>query len=188
LPVETVWIAEPVQGPGHVCEGFDLTAAVGTSRLNRTLAWAVAILRSTQSRAGTRPVAIVTADLPSLRARDVAGVLAAVGTARQAFVADTDGNGTTMLLTRAAGDPRPRFGPNSAAAHRSGGAIDVSRAAGTGARRDVDLAEDLSAVVKLGVGARTTLALAAQLISESNARGGPPAGGPPLASASVELL
>jgi 2-phospho-L-lactate guanylyltransferase len=68
-------------------------------------------------------------------------------------VADAGGTGTT-LLTAVGVALDPRFGRGSAAAHRAGGARELT-GPWPGLRRDVDTAEDLRAAALLGLGSRT---------------------------------
>ncbi|WP_324273949.1 2-phospho-L-lactate guanylyltransferase [Blastococcus brunescens] len=99
-------------------------------------------------------VAALSSDLPALRPDELAAALdAAAGTAR-AFVADAQGTGTT-LLTAVGTDLRPRFGPGSAEAHRTGGAVALA-GSWPGLVRDVDTEADLRAALGLGAGPRTT--------------------------------
>jgi 2-phospho-L-lactate guanylyltransferase len=95
-----------------------------------------------------RRLAAVQADLPALRPAEFAAALRAAGDSDQAFVADATGAGTTLY---AATSTRfgPRFGPESAAAHRKVATeltLDVPTL-----RRDVDTIDDLWAAVRLGV-------------------------------------
>jgi 2-phospho-L-lactate guanylyltransferase len=103
---------------------------------------------------GATAVAALSSDLPALRPAELAAALTAARRAPRCFVADAEGTGTT-LLTAVGTALRPAFGPGSAAAHRAGGAVELS-GAWPGLLRDVDTAEDLHAALRLGVGARTT--------------------------------
>jgi 2-phospho-L-lactate guanylyltransferase len=98
------------------------------------------------------PVAI-TADLPAVRAADLDEALGELAPGEAAYVADTEGLGTT-LYTAAYDTFDPRFGPGSALAHDATGArpitADLPRL-----RRDVDDLTDLAAALALGVGPRT---------------------------------
>ena len=98
------------------------------------------------------PVAM-TADLPSVRASDLDDVLDAITPGEAAYVADSQGLGTT-LYTAAHDDFTPRFGPGSALAHDGLGARLVG-AALPRLRRDVDDLADLAEALALGVGPRT---------------------------------
>ena len=66
------------------------------------------------------PVAL-TGDLPAVRAEDLDEALGAVAPGEPAYVADTDGLGTTFY-TAAHDAFDPRFGPGSALAHEATGA------------------------------------------------------------------
>jgi 2-phospho-L-lactate guanylyltransferase len=108
--------------------------------------------------AGTAAVAALSSDLPALRTEELTAALTAALTAGAAarprcFVADAGGTGTT-LLTAVGAALDPHFGRGSAAAHRAGGALELT-GAWPGLRRDVDTAEDLRAAAALGLGPRT---------------------------------
>ena len=81
------------------------------------------------------PVAL-TGDLPALRAEDLDEALGSVAPGEPAYVADTDGLGTT-LYTAAYDAFDPRFGPGSALAHDATGAKAIWRPLPR-LRRDVD--------------------------------------------------
>jgi 2-phospho-L-lactate guanylyltransferase len=70
-------------------------------------------------------------------------------------VADRGGTGTTLLTAAPGRPPRPRFGPASAAAHRSAGAVELS-GHWPSLRHDVDTAADLLAAAELGLGPATS--------------------------------
>jgi 2-phospho-L-lactate guanylyltransferase len=98
------------------------------------------------------PVAL-TADLPAVRGTDLDEALSSITPGEPAYVADSEGLGTT-LYTAAHEEFQPRFGPGSALAHDATGA----RPIGAGLprlRRDVDEPSDLEAALALGVGPRT---------------------------------
>jgi 2-phospho-L-lactate guanylyltransferase len=103
--------------------------------------------------AGSAAVAALSSDLPALRPDELAAALAEAAAAPRCFVADAHGTGTT-LLTAVGTDLRPAFGPGSAAAHRAGGAVELT-GAWPGLVRDVDTEADLRAALELGAGART---------------------------------
>jgi 2-phospho-L-lactate guanylyltransferase len=110
--------------------------------------------------AGGPAVAALSSDLPALRPEELAAALTAARRAPRCFVADAHGTGTTLLT--AAGTPlRPAFGSGSAAAHRDGGAVQLT-GDWPGLVRDVDTEADLAEAVRLGAGPRTTT-LAARL-------------------------
>ncbi|MBS2965237.1 2-phospho-L-lactate guanylyltransferase [Actinocrinis puniceicyclus] len=102
-------------------------------------------------------VAALTSDLPGLLTRDLTEALAAAPGSR-AFVPDTPGSGTTLLLSDRLGALGPRFGVNSRYAHEASGAL-LLAGAGRSLRRDVDTVEDLADAIRLGVGPYTAAAL-----------------------------
>lgn len=89
------------------------------------------------------PVAVLPADLPSLRPAELDEALAWAASYPRAVVADREGSGTTLLTAREAALLDPRYGPGSFAAHCASGAVAVPVAAQSGLRRDVDVAADL---------------------------------------------
>jgi 2-phospho-L-lactate guanylyltransferase len=105
----------------------------------------------------SRQVVALCADLPALRAEDLAAAVAAAPAA-PAFVPDAAGTGTTAFLAPAARF-HSRFGPGSAAAHRAGGAVAVGQDLGS-LRADVDDEAALARAVGLGVGTHTAAVLA----------------------------
>ena len=99
-------------------------------------------------------VAALSSDLPALRPAELAAALGSAEAAPRCFVPDADGTGTTLLT--ALGTPLlPRFGPGSAEAHRSGGAVALT-GDWPGLVRDVDTDADLAEALLLGAGPRTT--------------------------------
>lgn len=113
------------------------------------------------SAPGLVGVASLGADLPALRPAELDAALTAVETlATRAFVADAPGTGTTLLAAPAGWALDPAYGPGSAAAHATGGAIPLPES-WPSLRQDVDTAADLAAARRLGVG-RHTAALVEQ--------------------------
>lgn len=107
------------------------------------------------------PVAVLVSDLPCLTSDDLSAVLVAAGRHDRAFVRDADGTGTTMLLAADARRLLPAFGPGSAQAHATGGAVDLTAThEWPRARRDVDTAPALAEALALGVGPATRSVLA----------------------------
>jgi 2-phospho-L-lactate guanylyltransferase len=102
-------------------------------------------------------VAALSSDLPALHPDELAAALEAAGGFPRAFVADAQGTGTTLLTAVGAGLD-PQFGPASAEAHRTGGAVPLT-GDWPGLVRDVDTDADLRAALALGVGPRTTALL-----------------------------
>lgn len=137
-----VWVDEPE------------TVAAGWSTLNG------ALHHGATGVDGAQTVAYLQADLPalspaSLRAALTAATEALRDGASAAFVADHTGEGTVLLVATTAF--APRFGPESAAAHRAAGAreIDPDRTRWPDLRTDIDTPDDLAAARTLGLGPRT---------------------------------
>ncbi|HTC71189.1 MAG TPA: 2-phospho-L-lactate guanylyltransferase [Acidothermaceae bacterium] len=108
-------------------------------------------------------VALLTGDLPALRAAELGGVLhrAWTSSAGVIAVADRDGDGTTLLAARTPTQLHPAYGPGSFARHLTLGAMVADLDGLTGLRCDVDDAAGLRAAVEIGVGAATAALLAA---------------------------
>lgn len=141
--------------------------------LNNALRAGEAVLRADRQRA----VLACVGDLPTLTPGAVRAVIDAMTLAanqqhRRGFVADLAGTGSTMLLADRVGLD-PRFGPGSAAAHRSSGAADLAalrtatplpdRCVGDEflrARTDVDAPKDLPGAIRVGVGPHTASLIA----------------------------
>lgn len=109
----------------------------------------------------TGPIAVLVSDLPCLTPQALARSLSAAEKHPRAFLADAGGDGTTMWF-RSDGSPvQPLFGPDSAAAHRDRGDVDLLAAGHLDphevrtARRDVDTPEDLAQARQLGLGPRS---------------------------------
>lgn len=104
-------------------------------------------------------IAVLLGDLPALRGRDLAEVLALAGERERAMVADASGTGTTVLTALPGVAVEPRFGPGSAEAHERAGHVRLDVPATSSARRDVDVPDDLAEVHLLGVGDATSALL-----------------------------
>lgn len=116
-----------------------------------------ALEHGARSAPGTA-VAALSSDLPALRPGELAAALEAATGLERGFVPDAQGTGTT-LLTAVGTDLRPAFGPDSAEAHRTGGAVALA-GSWPGLVRDVDTEADLRAALRLGAGPRTTALVA----------------------------
>ncbi|MFJ6213155.1 2-phospho-L-lactate guanylyltransferase [Streptomyces sp. NPDC092296] len=121
------------------------------------------------------PVAALSADLPALRAAELARVLARVPVGGRAFLADAPGTGTTLLAAAPGVAPAPAFGGGSRRRHLASGAREITLPDVPSVRRDVDTGEDLAQALALGVGPRTA-AVAGAL--RPSGRGGRPVGRP----------
>ncbi|MET8948566.1 2-phospho-L-lactate guanylyltransferase [Streptomyces sp. NPDC004542] len=125
--------------------------------LNRAIVRGVTSARRT--RAGSA-VAVVTADLPCLRAADLDTVLRAAHHHPRAFVADHTDRGTTVLTAQRGHRLRPAFEGPSRRRHLDSGAVELRLRHAPSARLDVDTIEDLGAAADFGVGAHTAELLA----------------------------
>ena len=122
-------------------------------------------------------VVAVCADLPALRPDDLADALAQVGQGESAYVADHLGSGTTTYAAPA-DEFAPRFGPDSASAHRVSGAIELAGDLTT-LRRDVDTVADLEELAALGLLGRHTAEVWAAINVAGDAETAGPLGDPP---------
>ena len=135
--------------------GATVVADVPDAGLNPALTHGAGLLRAERPRCG---VATVSADLPSLRAEDLAAVLAQVPRGGRAFVADADGRGTPLLAAGPGPELDPAYGVGSRERHLASGAVEVAGPAAL--RRDVDTPEDLRRALALGLGPRTSAVVA----------------------------
>jgi len=121
-----------------------------TNDLNSALRQAAA--ESQRRWPDAAPVALC-ADLPALTTDDLRAALERLTAGTPAFVADAGRTGTT-LYTASYSRFDPRFGVDSARAHRDSGATEIDGPLPT-LRRDVDDLDDLRAAIALGVGPET---------------------------------
>jgi len=138
--------------------GAVVVADAPDAGLNAALRHGAAVALQRRPRA---PIAALSADLPALRANELADVLRAASAHPVSFVGDVAGIGTTLYAVTDPAAFEPRFGGRSRAAHRASGAVEIDLVGIGSVRRDVDTAVDLWDAVRLGVGARTTEELAA---------------------------
>ncbi|MFF0545307.1 2-phospho-L-lactate guanylyltransferase [Nocardia thailandica] len=123
--------------------------------LNPALSAAAAAVRD---RHGPTHLLALQADLPALRPAELREMLTVAPPGR-AVVADHAGTGTAALLVRDTTAPlMPRFGNDSAHAHRRSGATELT-GAWPGLRSDVDTPADLARVAALGTGPETAAVL-----------------------------
>lgn len=99
-------------------------------------------------------VAVLSADLPALRSAELAEALGVAAGHPRAFLPDAAGTGTTLLTARPGIALDPRYGPDSRAAHRASGAVELP-GRWPSLRRDVDTPADLADAARLGLGAAT---------------------------------
>lgn len=147
--------SDPVLTAALVADGIEILADTPAAGLNEALRHGDTVLRRRDP--GAR-IGALQADLPALRAEELAAALDAAGEDR-AFCADRHRTGTTLLLAERGRALDPRFGPGSAAAHRDSGAR-VLRGEWPTLRCDVDTEADLAVAMRLGPGPRTAKRLA----------------------------
>ncbi|WP_068687945.1 2-phospho-L-lactate guanylyltransferase [Thermobifida halotolerans] len=105
-------------------------------------------------------VCALSADLPALRAAELARVLAAAAAHPNAFLADAVGVGTTLYSAAPDAVFAPAFEGWSRLRHRERGAVEIELDGVPTVRRDVDTPDDLRAAAELGVGPHTAVLLA----------------------------
>lgn len=153
--------SDPEVGAVLAADGVAVLTDRPERGLNAALSFGAEVLLA---RNPNRPVGALQADLPALRAGELADALAharialAAGTAPRAFCADAEGTGTTLLVCAPGVPLAPRFGVGSAEAHERGGALRL-RGEWPGLRRDVDTPDDLRLAAELGLGPATRAAL-----------------------------
>ncbi|WP_137844729.1 2-phospho-L-lactate guanylyltransferase [Microbacterium sp. 2FI] len=114
-------------------------------------------------RRSVEPTAVLLGDLPALAPAHLERALREAAQHPLAFVPDVQGHGTTLATANAACPLHAHFGPNSAARHRGAGFVDLTSLSPTvvalALRTDVDTADDLETVGRIGPGARTAAVL-----------------------------
>jgi len=108
-------------------------------------------------------IAALSADLPALRPEQIGRALRAAAAWPTAFVADAEGDGTTLYTATPGAAFRPAFGLASRARHAAGGAVELILDGIPGLRRDVDTPSDLCGAAALGLGPHSA-PLAAELL------------------------
>lgn len=103
--------------------------------------------------------AAICADLPALLPADLTAALEVAAGHPVSFVADADGEGTTLFAAASPEAFEPQFGAGSRDAHRAAGAHEIVEVVVPTLRRDVDTPDDLRDAVRLGVRGRTAEAL-----------------------------
>ncbi|MEU5613653.1 2-phospho-L-lactate guanylyltransferase [Streptomyces sparsogenes] len=105
--------------------------------------------------ARTDPVAVVAADLPALKPRELASVLAEASRHPRAVLADHRGHGSTVLTAQDPSFLLPGFEGASRARHAATGAYEIAHSGVPGARLDIDVPGDLALAAALGLGTHT---------------------------------
>jgi 2-phospho-L-lactate/phosphoenolpyruvate guanylyltransferase len=157
LPHLIVVSAQPALASGLARAGIraEVVMEPPQSGMNAALAYGADRLRAT----GITTVLACVGDLPALRVASVRRVMEASRTFPRAFLPDSSGVGTTMVVANAQ-QLNPHFQGRSAARHVASGAIPLTpELLGeplADARCDVDTAIDLATVIGLGVGPHTS--------------------------------
>ncbi|MGA6159936.1 2-phospho-L-lactate guanylyltransferase [Stenotrophomonas sp. NPDC087984] len=105
--------------------------------------------------ARTDPVAVVAADLPALKPRELASVLAEASRHPRAVLSDHRGHGSTVLTAQDPSFLLPGFEGASRARHAANGAYEIAHSGVPGARLDIDVPGDLALAAALGLGTHT---------------------------------
>jgi 2-phospho-L-lactate/phosphoenolpyruvate guanylyltransferase len=132
---------EPLVAPGEPEAGLNAALRHGA--------------RVARERHGAAGVAALSADLPALRPLELGRVLRAAARYPRAFLADTQGVGTTLLAAGPGVALAPAFGGASRLRHAASGARELTQDDVPSVRRDVDTPEDLRVALSLGTGPRT---------------------------------
>jgi 2-phospho-L-lactate guanylyltransferase len=142
--------------------GADVVPDLPDAGLNQAIAYGATVARPRTPTAAMPGLAALAADLPALRAEELADALRAAadlaGPGMRGYVPDATGTGTVLLTAPPGLCLEPCFGPGSAAAHAASGAVALE-GVWPGLRRDVDTPADLVSAAALGVGPRTCAAL-----------------------------
>jgi 2-phospho-L-lactate guanylyltransferase len=139
----------------------------GTTDLNGTLVQAA---EEMQRRDPALRLAAVCADLPALRAEELAEAFGATDSTVMSFVSDEERMGTTAVIAPSLATFHPAFGHGSRRQHLEKGAFEVDGIDVPGLRRDVDDPTDLREALRLGVGSRTSLVAATLGFSGADSR------------------
>lgn len=134
--------------------GVDVLPDGTVDDLNGTLRLAAAEMHR---RAPSLRLVALCADLPALRADDLARALDGSAPAGMSFVADADGVGTTAVVAMTLDAFAPCFGPDSRRRHLDVGAHEIDSVDVPTLRRDVDDRTGLAEARQLGLGPRTSL-------------------------------
>jgi 2-phospho-L-lactate/phosphoenolpyruvate guanylyltransferase len=149
---------EQLAGLGAIVIGDEPAAG-----LNPALAFGAAYARSRWPGAGRAGLA---GDLPALQSAEISRALGAAALLPQAFVPDAEGAGTTLYAASGGAQFSPSFGPESRAAHRALGAVQLDLPDIAGLRTDVDTLADLRLAAAIGLGPHTRILAAALLAGQ----------------------
>ncbi len=158
-PDDDVLLAARAAGARGLREASGPAGVDASQLLNHAFSQAAAAVRGHWPT--TRMVMMIQADLPAATAASLRALVSVARGHREAVLTDRNGTGTTILVRDTAVSDPPRFGADSAAAHRGAGAVelDPGRVRWPDLRTDVDTAADLEAADALGLGRYTAGAL-----------------------------
>jgi 2-phospho-L-lactate guanylyltransferase len=139
---------------GFAVLGVDVLPDGTVDDLNGTLRLAAAEMHR---RDPSLRLVALCADLPALRADELARALEDAAPSGLSFVADAEGVGTTAVVAATLEDFAPRFGPGSRQRHLDAGAHEIDTVDVPSLRRDVDDRGALAEAQRLGLGPRTSL-------------------------------
>ncbi|MGH7691034.1 MAG: 2-phospho-L-lactate guanylyltransferase, partial [Gemmatimonadaceae bacterium] len=124
-------------------------------------------LMAARCNATDSPVALMMADLPAIRPREVSAALDYAGrTGRVRVLADASGTGTSVLCVALGAAVTLRFGGHSFIRHVADGATPISTLGLQGIRQDVDDIGNLRTAITLGVGCETRRVLSSHRLGQ----------------------
>jgi 2-phospho-L-lactate/phosphoenolpyruvate guanylyltransferase len=142
-----------------VAAGATVVDDTGHVGINAAARWA------SQQRSGAGGTAVMVSDLPCITSSAVDAALALAGGHATSFLADLDGDGTTMWCAAPGHEVDSSFGVESRRAHAHAGAVDLvdhhpdAASALLPARCDVDTEAALARAEQLGLGPATRAVL-----------------------------
>lgn len=136
-------------------EGVEVVAELAAGGIGAAVSLGLDMLEEESGRAA------ILGDLPALRPEDLSAALGLASRVDRGFVPDREGGGTTMVSASGGVELLSRFGDGSAARHAALGIVRLNVPKDSTLRRDVDTPEQLDAAALLGLGPRTSSALAA---------------------------
>jgi 2-phospho-L-lactate/phosphoenolpyruvate guanylyltransferase len=143
---------DPTAAQRLAAVGAEVVGDEPDAGLNPALEHGAAVARRSYPACGA---GALSADLPALRADELAAALTAAGAHRRSFVRDAEGSGTTLVLARPDERLQPAFGPSSAARHAAAGYVELAGEGLASVRQDVDTVADMERARGIGVGPHT---------------------------------
>ncbi|MBO1901426.1 2-phospho-L-lactate guanylyltransferase [Leucobacter weissii] len=151
--VGSVLIVSARGGAGFASDGFDCEWILDSGKNLNTAAEAG--IAAARAHHPDRGAVVLPADLPLVRGSDIDEMLDTADDHSSAYVSDRGGTGTSALTLRPDFQGRPRFGADSAAAHRRNGFAPLPVDPAHPVRWDIDTYDDLVAARPFGFGPRT---------------------------------